>query len=142
MKEMQTCYSLRCGYVTDVEGTKCPKCGGRLRSARFIRRLGWIQLMIGAFLVIMMGIITFNVAPIMLHPRKIDRATSFTGSREQAQLILGFFVLVIVFGLGAILNGFWQVKTGKRNKWVAIVMLALVVLLVIAGWVLRGSLGD
>ena len=138
---MQTCYSLRCGYVTDVEGTKCPKCGGRLRTARFIRTLGWLQLLIGLFLVGLMGTITFFLAPIMLHAGQIDGGTSYTGSPAQAQLILGFFGIIIVFGLGTMASGLWQVATGTRNRWIAIVMLGMVLLLVIGYSAVRQSLG-
>jgi hypothetical protein len=142
MSEMQTCYSLRCGYVTETEGTVCPKCGGRLRTARSVRLLGWIQLLIGLFLVGLMGTITFNLAPAMLRPGEIDHGSKFTGSPEQAQLILGVFGLVIIFGLGAMVSGFWQIWTGRRNKWIAIAMLGLIVLFVIAGGAISKSLGN
>lgn len=112
-----------------------------MRTARFVRRLGWAQLVIGLFLVGLMGTITFIVAPIMLQPGEIDRGSTFTGSPEQAQLILGVFGLVIVFGLGTVVSGLWQIITGRRNRWIAIVMLGMIALLVIAGSALRKSLG-
>src|SRR6267142_1585500 len=102
MKELRNCYSLRCGYVTDEVLERCPKCGGRLRTTRFVRRLGWVQLIIGLFLVGLMGTIIFSLAPTLLQPGEIDRGSAFTGSPEQAQLILGVFGLVIVFGLGTV----------------------------------------
>ena len=138
MEESRSCY--KCGYVTNEAVGQCPKCGRRLRTAKQVRRLGWVQLLIGVFLVGLMGTITFNLAPLML--RTGEPAASgarFTGTAEQAQLILGLFGLVILFGLTSMASGLWQIKTGRRNKWIFILMLALVVLLVLAGWLVRGS---
>ena len=139
MGEMQTCYSLRCGYVTDAEGTTCPKCGGRLRTAKVIRRLGWAQLLIGLLLVGMMGTITVMTAPYLLHPGDTNGGTTFTGTPGQAQLFLGLFGIVIFFGVGTIFSGGWQVVTGKRNRWIAILMLVIFVILIGVGLAVKNS---
>jgi hypothetical protein len=139
MGEMQTCYSLRCGYVTDAEGTKCLKCGGRLRTAKVIRRLGWAQLLIGLLLVGMMGTITVITAPYLLRPGQTSGGTTFTGTQEQAQLFLGLFGIVIFFGLGTMFSGGWQIVTGKRNRWIAILMLVILVILIAVGIAVKDS---
>ncbi len=140
MEESSSCYS--CGLVTNEVVTQCPKCGRRLRTARQVRRLGWMQLAIGMFLVGLMGTITYNLAPLLL-PTSVAPATGgarFTGTPEQAQMILGLFAMVIVFGLGSIVSGLWQIKTGRRNKWLFIVMVGLFVVLICFSWYLRSAL--
>ncbi|HEX8636306.1 MAG TPA: hypothetical protein VF703_19450 [Pyrinomonadaceae bacterium] len=140
MEESSSCYS--CGHVTSEVAAQCPKCGRRLRTARQVRRLGWLQLAIGVFLVGLMGTITYNLAPSLLPPAAETRGggAGFTGTPEQAQLILALFGLVIAFGLGSILSGLWQIKTGRRNKWLFIVMLVLFVVLILFSWFLRSAL--
>jgi hypothetical protein len=141
MGEMQTCYSLRCGYVTDAEGTKCPKCGGRLRTTKTIRRLGWAQLLIGLLLVGMMVTIIVVTAPYLLHPGQTSGGTTFTGTAEQSQLFLGLFAIVTFFGLGTMFSGGWQIATGRRNRWIAILMLIILVILVGVGIAVKDSVG-
>ena len=138
MEEASSCYS--CGHVTHEAGDKCPKCGKRLRTARQVRRLGWLQLGIGVFIVGLMGTITYNLAPLMLGAGDSRAGANFTGTPEQAQMILGLFAMVIVFGLGSILSGLWQIKTGRRNKWLFIVMVVLFVVLIVFSWYLRSAL--
>jgi hypothetical protein len=55
----------------------------------------------------------------------------FTGTTEQAQLILGLFGLIIVFGLTSIVGGLWQVITGTRNKWILYFGVGLFLLLIL-----------
>lgn len=145
IEEASSCYS--CGHVTNETVSKCPKCGRRLRTAKQVRRLGWLQLAIGIFLVGLMGTITYNLAPLMLGAGESAGGGGssggggrFTGTAEQAQLILGLFGMVIMFGLGSILSGLYQIKTGRRNKWLFIIMLVLFVVLIVFSWFLRSKL--
>ena len=139
IEESSSCYS--CGHVTHEVVDKCPKCGRRLRTAKQVRRLGWLQLAIGVFLVGLMGTITYNLAPLMLQTSgAAGGAARFTGTPEQAQLILGLFGMVIAFGLGSIVSGLYQIKTGRRNKWLFIFMVLLFVILILFSWFLRSAL--
>lgn len=139
MEEASSCYN--CGHVTNEVADSCPKCGRRLRTAKQVRRLGWLQLLIGLFLVGLMGTITYNLAPALLPlPGAPQGGARFTGTPEQAQLILALFGLVIAFGLGSILSGLWQIKTGRRNKWLFIAMVLLFIVLIFFSWFLRSAL--
>ncbi|HYG12174.1 MAG TPA: hypothetical protein VD835_19665 [Pyrinomonadaceae bacterium] len=139
LEESSSCYS--CGHVTNEVTTSCPKCGRRLRTAKQVRRLGWLQLLIGVFLVGMMGTITYNLTPLMFPSGATGSGGArFTGTTEQAQLILALFGMVIAFGLGSILSGIWQIKTGRRNKWLFIGMVVLFVVLIFFSWFLRSAL--
>lgn len=132
------CYSLRCGYIVAEPLDRCPKCRGRMRTARAIRGLGWVQLFAGLFLIGFMGTLTYYIAPIMLRPEENSAgSSSFSGTLLQAQLVLGLFGLVIVFGVGSAVNGLWQVATGRRNRWITMIMLGLIGLFLIAEVVIR-----
>ena len=134
---MSNCYS--CGFAGEAAG-KCPNCGGRLRAAKTVRRLGWLQLLIGLFLVGLMGTIAYNLAPALLSPAAPARGSRFTGTPEQALMILGLFGLVITFGLGSIAAGLWQIATGRRNKWIFIFMIVLFVVVMVSAWLTTGAL--
>jgi MFS family permease len=134
MKDPRSCS--KCGYAASDDRTRCPECGGWMRGAQRIRRLGWLLLVLGLFLVGMMVTITVLVAPMMLYPGAAVEGSRFTGSPEQAFLVLGMFGIVIVFGLACIANGLWQIATGRRNIWIVIAILLITfLLLAIAGGV-------
>lgn len=84
------------------------------------------------------GTLTYYLAPIMLRPEENSAgSSSFSGTLLQAQLVLGLFGLVIVFGVGSAVNGLWQVATGRRNRWITMIMLGLIGVFLIAEVVIR-----
>jgi hypothetical protein len=89
-----------------------------------------------------MGTVGCMLAPTLLHPGETIAGSTFTGTPAQAQIEFGLVGLVTIFGLGTILSGLWQIATGGRNRWIAIVMLGLIALLVIAGEAVRSALGS
>lgn len=127
----RSCFQLRCGYVTSDVVEKCPRCGSRMRTSKQVRLLGFAQLVLGLFLIGFMGAITFYLAPLMLNPAAADAGTSFTGTSAQAKIILILFGLVMAFGAGSGLSGLWQIVTGRRNKWITLIALAICALLII-----------
>lgn len=134
-----SCYSLWCGNVSSEVFERCPKCGGRMRPATQVRRLGWLLLVIGALLVIGVAAITFQLAPLMLHPVVPGADGShFRGTAAQGGSVLGLFGLLILFGLLTVANGAWQIAKGQRSRWLVIAMLASIVLVVAAtAWVMH-----
>jgi hypothetical protein len=101
---------------------------------------GWILLAAGLFLVLLMGAITIGVAPAMLDPGVETGGTTFTGSDEQAQVFLGLFALVILFGALCIVNGLYMIATGARSRVFTIATLAFAALLYAAAWAIRRKL--
>lgn len=130
----------KCGYETQEKILKCPQCERRLVSPKQIRRIGWVLLLIGLFLIGLMGTITYNLAPSLLQPGNPDGGMNFTGTKEQGQLIVGLFGLVIAFGVISLVNGVWQIKTGSRNKWILAISFVFIVALVVTVWFVRQSL--
>jgi hypothetical protein len=98
-------------------------------------------LLIGLFLVGLMGTITFNTAPGLLQPGVPQGGERFTGTVEQGRFILGLFGLVIVFGLTSVVSGVWQIVTGRRNKWIRYFSFGLISVLVLVVWFVRKALG-
>lgn len=112
-----------------------------MRSSGQIRFLGVVQLVLGLFLIGFMGVITLNVAPLLLNPAPTAGGARFTGTSQQAQLILALFGTVILFGFGSGLSGLWQIMTGRRNKWVVFVVLGIGVALMVVAAALNQLLG-
>ena len=122
----------KCSFTATDIVIRCPECGSWMRQAQGIRRRGWVLIFLGLVLVGMMGTITFLVAPTMLSGGA-SAGARFTGTPEQATLILGLFGIVIVFGLTCIASGLWQIVTGRRNIWIVVLILGLTFLLIVAG---------
>jgi len=106
-----------------------------------IRRLGWVLLAIGLFLVGLMGTITYHVAPTMLHPGVLIDGSKFTGTVEQGMLALRLFGIVIAFGFASGVMGLSQIRTGRRNKWMLYCLIGLLVLVLLTAGQLMQALG-
>jgi hypothetical protein len=110
-----------------------------LPRAQGVRRRGYVLIVLGFLLVAIMGTITFVTAPTMLS-RRASSGVGFTGTPEQALLILGLFGIVIVFGITCIGSGLWQIVTGRRSIWIVVIVLGLTFLLIVAGSAVRRAL--
>jgi hypothetical protein len=131
--DMRRCY--KCDFETLEVVPTCPKCGAGLFSTKQVRRRGWVLLVIGLFLVGLMGFITYHLAPSMLRPGvPIPGSTTFSGTAEQGVRSLFLFGTVIAFGLAAGVIGLLQIKTGRRNKWMLYFFLGLLALVVVSLW--------
>ena len=139
MPQTSKCLSLACRETVEGSVEKCPKCGTRMRTPKMVRRLGWFLLLVGLFLVVLMGSVTWNMAPALLHPYAAD--SNFTGTAEQAGMILRLFAIVIIFGLATMINGTYQIVTGQRNRWIIIGTLLLAVILFVVAWTTNRGLG-
>ncbi|HET9532929.1 MAG TPA: hypothetical protein VFQ92_21420 [Blastocatellia bacterium] len=96
-----------------------------MRSARQVRRLGWVLAVTGAFLVIFMTGLIILIAYIMAQTGKPGSTTSFSGTRMEAVMIFGILGIVWVFGLTSLAGGIWQVRHGRRNKKLTAIILWL-----------------
>ncbi len=139
MPQTSKCLSMSCRETVDGSVEKCPKCGTRMRTPKMVRRLGWFLLLVGLFLVVLIGTVTWNLAPSLLHPYAPD--SNFTGTAEQARLILRLFGVVILFGLGTMVNGTYQIVTGQRSRIITFATLGLAAVLFFVAWTTNRGLG-
>ena len=137
MADRSTCLSPACGYSVEGSLTKCPKCGWAMRSPRNIRIRGWVLLGLGLFLVLFMGAITWNLLPTLLHPGKPADGMTFGGTEQQAEMFLGIFGLVILFGIFSVANGLYMIVRGRQNRLFALLALLIGVVLFAIAWAVR-----
>jgi hypothetical protein len=130
-EDLNTCNS--CGYQTYQFRSECPQCGAGMVTRRWGRRFGGILVVCGVVITGIMGVVSYFTVPLVLHPGIPVGGTRFSGTPAEALFVMGIFAVVTAFGLTALFYGIWQVKTGKRDKRVALGMVAMwTVLLLIA----------
>jgi hypothetical protein len=124
MQEISRCVS--CDYRTAERETKCPKCGQRLRTLAQARRLGGFQIVVGTFLVALMGVITFIVTQAVSESGR-PGTTRFTGTSSDLMFIYAIFAVVIAIGLVSIAGGIMTIRYGKTNKIIFVIIIGLAV---------------
>ena len=134
MSDRSTCLSPLCGITIEGDAKKCPKCGWAMRGTRNIRARGWLLLGCGLFLILFMGWISWSLLPSLLRPGVEYENGSFTGTKEQAQIILGLFGMVILFGVVGTANAVYMITTGRQSRVFVIVTLLLAVALLAVAW--------
>lgn len=112
-----------------------------MRTPKIVRRMGWFLVLLGVFLIGMMGVLTYNLAPMMTHPgATAEDGSSFTGTAAQGRTILELFALVFLFGVATTINGVWQIRTGQRSKLIMWAVLGLAAILGVFAWIATKSL--
>ena len=129
MADQSTCMSPLCGITVEGSEKKCPKCGWAMRGTRNIRIRGWFLLVLGLFIVLFMGTITWKMSPMLLHPEQAYADGTFTGTPAQARTFLNLFLMVILFGVFGTANATYMIVTGRQNRWFVIGTLGLAALL-------------
>lgn len=136
MPNLSTCNSPTCAVTVDGFVDTCPKCGGPMRAIRESRLRAVVLIACGVILIVMMGAITLMTAPMMLSPgAETAGGSSWEGTREQGQVALALFGVVILFGAVSLANGLYQLRTGRENKlfiWLTLALVALLVAVVFA----------
>ncbi|HEX8449444.1 MAG TPA: hypothetical protein VF652_07625 [Allosphingosinicella sp.] len=101
---------------------------------------GRVLVAVGLFLLLLMGAIAWNLAPMMLSPGVEVEGSTFTGTKTQGRIFLGLFALIGLFGAMSVGNGAWMMATGRRSRVGARVFLLVLVLLLSLGLVIRRGL--
>ena len=133
------CNDPSCAELVEGRVATCPACGGPMRSVGESPGRGLLLVVIGLFLLGLMGSITWAMLPTLLRPGVEVDGSSFTGTQEQAHMVLGLFALLLVFGLTATLNGIYMIVTRKQSWVFIIVTLALAAVIVLAGFAFMWS---
>jgi hypothetical protein len=111
----------RCNSVRSDAG-KCPKCGTRLQTLASMKMRGWVALVAGLFLVLLISAVWVYVGRLFSAQGVVDRdvaTAQFAGRTYVA------FALVLVSGLLGVANGIWQIRTGCRNRVLVFAMLVM-----------------
>ncbi|MFL6229407.1 MAG: hypothetical protein ACJ741_11570 [Pyrinomonadaceae bacterium] len=128
---------MRCGRETMDEAKRCASCGGAVVAARTMRRLGWVMVLLGAFLFLFMGAITIYVAQLVFQTRAPGGRAAFEGSPEMEFFMFGLFGFVLFFGVTAMVSGALQVRNGRSNRKLMLFMIGLGLLFIIIGRIVR-----
>lgn len=96
--------------------------------------MGYVQIVMGAILSLGMTGLGAYLGKLMLFPSSGGR---FAGGFAEAAVIIGIFLLVISVGIAAMVNGYWQIRYGRRNKYIVYFLIGFAVLLFIGGTVAR-----
>lgn len=91
------------------------------------RRFGWVLLTLGIFVSALMGVVLYATSPVLLHP--VAGGSRFSGTPQQAKLVLGLLGAVELFGITATCYGLFQIVTGRRNKWIIYFLIGIALLL-------------
>jgi hypothetical protein len=141
MSRHSACNLPTCAVVVDGRVSTCPKCGGPMRDVSDSAVRGIVMLVCGVVLVGMMGWILWTQTPSMLNPGvEAPDGSTFTGTAQEAQTFLGLFVVVMLFGLTALINGiFFIVKRRQSGVFIAISLGLAAILMAFAYFILRAG---
>ena len=85
--------------------------------ARRIRIGGMIATAAGIFILLLMGMITWRMTPILLAaPDHLANGVRFNAAQSVARLVLALFGSVLLFGVIAVAVGLAQAATGLRRR--------------------------
>jgi len=132
--DLSTCRA--CGWQTHKFISRCERCGGSLLSRRWARRFGVLLIVLGAALCGGIGFLLWQLAGPLLHPGQTAGGLRFSGSRATALVVWTVLGGVGAFGLAALVNGVWQVATGRRHPRMIQVALGLAGLSIAAAMLL------
>ena len=141
MSRHSACNLPTCAVVVDGKVGICPKCGGPMRDVSDSAVRGIVMLVCGVILVGMMGWILWTQTPSMLNPGvEAPDGSTFTGTAKEAQTFLGLFVVVMLLGLTALINGiFFIVKRRQSGLFMAISLGLAAILMALAYVILRAA---
>ena len=122
-----------CGHPLEETYRVCTECGRPNRTPTQVRRLGWVLVGLGAFLVVFMAGLSLVFGRIIARSGNPEATTRFTGDASQASIIFGIFAFIALFGLVGMGAGASQIRHGKVNRRLVTVILALGVALFVLG---------
>lgn len=106
------CQSWNCGAMFDGLDKYCPECGNRAVPQKRLKRMGAMQIVCGVLITVLIGAVSFATVPVILTERaagnpELGGATGL--------MIIGLFAMLILFGIGAMLAGWSQMRSGRQN---------------------------
>lgn len=116
----KTCYV--CKYEGETVEVNCPNCRKPMKSKMQIKILGGLMMLIGFFLIALMGfIINFTNQAINGNSSTVR----WNASPEETKWMLAVLYIVLLFGFSSTITGLWQLVTGRRNFLLLVIMFGL-----------------
>jgi hypothetical protein len=138
------CQAWHCGEVYDGSERFCPTCRNVAMPQKSIRRRGIVALACGVFITGMMVALGGLLGPTLLAAGQDVDGSTFSGSKSDGLVVLGLFAALGLFGLVAIVSGFYQLRYGRQN-WrlfggmiAVLVVIGVIVAAIQYGFVLNG----
>jgi uncharacterized paraquat-inducible protein A len=129
--EHKTCF--RCSYETDTSETICPRCGKTLKSSKNLRVRGGILIACGGFLIVFVTAIAGFLAYLFFGGvMKVPQAEA-AKTGMMMFLIFGLLGFIVLFGILALINGIYMLKTGRRSLVLMWLMLGMVFIMIFGG---------
>ena len=110
-------------------------------SATAVRRLGMALIVIGTLLALGVGYLALQLAPTLLHPGELIGGERFTGSAALGRYMLGLLAVVTLTGATCAGIGVHQWRTGRRDKRLLMLGLAMIAATVFAAISTSSMLG-
>jgi uncharacterized membrane protein HdeD (DUF308 family) len=104
-----------------------------MRTPQAVRRRGWLLLVVSGLLLCLIGYILIAATPMLLHPGELRDGSTFSGTSDQARLILKLLGALVAFGVTCVLNALFQVVTGRRHLAITIASLLAFAVVVYLG---------
>ena len=101
---------------------------------RQVRVMGSVLLVIGTLLAGGVAVLLANIAPTLLHPGESIGGTRFTGSADLGFMVIGLLGWIVLDGLAFAGIGIHQLSTGRRNKWLLYLGIAMIAITVVVAW--------
>lgn len=124
----------QCGTVLGADDLRCRQCADeKVQPPDQVRTLGWILIVCGVVLLLLMGGVTIYVTQLLLESGRPGATTRFTGGRGMMVFMYSLFGLTLALGGACLATGIGQVRTGVRNRHMARIVAVLGGLLLAAG---------
>jgi hypothetical protein len=123
-------FCLRCNKPVSGSG-KPTKCGTSLHTLTFMKHLGWISVVAGAFVVILVTAIWIYIARQSAVPGAI--LCDLVTRGQFLSRIYVAFALIVVCGLLAIVDGIWQLCSGSTSWMLKVSIFTLFILGCVVG---------
>lgn len=135
-QESRQCFSCNFAGVTNSSG--CPRCGKKMYTESSVRKRGVVSIVVGLFLVGLMGAIAVFVALLLADAMNDpDSAKKINSEAGMLLAVYGIFAVVIAFGVNAIVHGAWMAFVGRRSRVLVWTMWGLLLLIFVAGGAFR-----
>jgi hypothetical protein len=97
-------------------------------AAKVVRMRGWLGIVLGSSLTIVIPVIAARLASIVMHPDELGQPR-WTGSHDFTAHVFELFATIFVFGLVVLAGGVFQLRRGRNSRLAITFLIVLVVVM-------------